>query len=390
MATRFTRLALSNWRNFRKVDLRLGQRVFIVGPNASGKSNLIDALRFLRDIAAPGGSLLNAVKERQGMTHIRSLHAIGSKANVRIEVELLIDEDPQPWAYTLELSGSEAERRPRPLRVELERVRHGEQEVLSRPGPGEEDPRLLTQTHLEQISQSLKFSKLAEALASLVSVHVVPQVARIPARAEEFSKREAPGSDFIDQLASLPDRQQGKVLRQIERLLRVAVPRFSELAVDRDELGRPHLKARYEHWRRQGSWQNEQDFSDGTLRLIGLLWAIDRGAAPLLLEEPELSLHRDVIRQLPRLFARAAQETGRQVIISTHAEEMLADPGIDPSEIVLLEPSEAETKAVLGSDRPDLVNAARAGVPLGRLVTSMTRPRNIEQLSLDFSSERQR
>ncbi|MCC6394681.1 MAG: AAA family ATPase, partial [Bryobacterales bacterium] len=46
-----SQLVLRNWRNFRTVDVRLTDRVFIVGPNASGKSNLLDSIRFLRDIA---------------------------------------------------------------------------------------------------------------------------------------------------------------------------------------------------------------------------------------------------------------------------------------------------------------------------------------------------
>ena len=100
------------------------------------------------------------------------------------------------------------------------------------------------------------------------------------------------------------------------------------------------------------------------------------------MEEPELSLHRDVITQLPRLLAQAAQRTGRQVVVSTHAAEMLSDRGIDPSEIWLLEPTEHETKVVLGSDRPELTNAAKAKIPLGKIVTGLTKPKEIEQLSL--------
>ncbi|HET6922110.1 MAG TPA: AAA family ATPase, partial [Anaeromyxobacteraceae bacterium] len=83
----------------------------------------------------------------------------------------------------------------------------------------------------------------------------------------------------------------------------------------------------------------------------------------MLLEEPELSLHREIIRQLPRIFAAAAQRTGRQVIVSTRAEEMLDDRGIDPSEIVLLEPSEHETLVTIGSSRPELLAAAKRKVP---------------------------
>jgi predicted ATPase len=378
-----TRLRLANWRNFKKVDVPLAPRTFVVGANASGKSNLLDALRFLRDIATPGGSLLRAVEERRGLKHIRSLHARTS-SNVVVEVEVEVGEDPLPWTYTLELSGSESKKKP--LRIEHEAVRHGEEEIFSRPlPPDRDDGRLLSQTYLEQISQSLSFRPLADALASIVSLHVVPQVARAPARAEEFSRRDAPGSDFIDQLARLSAKQQERTLKRIEKLLRVAVPRFSELKVSRDEIGRPHLEAKYEHWRPRGGWQNEQEFSDGTLRRIGLLWANDQGSAPLLLEEPELSLHREVIRQLPRLFSQAAQRNRRQILVSTHAEEMLSDRGIDPAEILWLEPSEHETQVLLGSQRSELTQAAQARIPLGRLVIGLTKPKGIEQISLPFA-----
>ena len=48
-----TRLKLTNWRNFTDVDVPLLDRAFIIGPNASGKPNLLDAIRFLR--VARGG-----------------------------------------------------------------------------------------------------------------------------------------------------------------------------------------------------------------------------------------------------------------------------------------------------------------------------------------------
>ncbi len=38
-----SRLILKNWKNFTSVDVTLGPRVFLVGANASGKSNLMDA-----------------------------------------------------------------------------------------------------------------------------------------------------------------------------------------------------------------------------------------------------------------------------------------------------------------------------------------------------------
>ena len=71
-----SRLTLKNWRNFTNVDVALQQRQFIVGPNASGKSNLLDAFRFLRDIAKQkGGGLQDAIEKRGGLSKIRCLSA---------------------------------------------------------------------------------------------------------------------------------------------------------------------------------------------------------------------------------------------------------------------------------------------------------------------------
>ncbi len=52
---RITRVSADNWRNFTSVSFPIDRRLFIVGPNAAGKSNLLDLFRFLGDIAAPGG-----------------------------------------------------------------------------------------------------------------------------------------------------------------------------------------------------------------------------------------------------------------------------------------------------------------------------------------------
>jgi predicted ATPase len=203
-------------------------------------------------------------------------------------------------------------------------------------------------------------------------------------RAEDLADKDAPGSDFIEQIARLAPSKQRAELKRIESLLQPALPRFSKLKCERDPVGRPHLLANYSHWRRGGAWQNEQEFSDGTLRLLGLFWAILRGSSPLLLEEPELSLHLDVAKQLPRLLYRATARSGRQVIVSSHAEAILSDRGIDPSEVILLEPSDNETKVIAGTDRPELLRAAKARSPLGPVVRSLTKPRDIEQLSFAF------
>src|SRR5258708_4329942 len=99
---RFTHLRLSNWRNFLDVDVALQSRVFMVGPNAAGKSNLLDAFRFLRDIADPQGGFMPALqKMRGGVSQLRSLHA-RLYSNVSIHVDL--DLDGETWSYRLDFN----------------------------------------------------------------------------------------------------------------------------------------------------------------------------------------------------------------------------------------------------------------------------------------------
>src|SRR5215813_13851838 len=108
--------------------------------------------------------------------------------------------------------------------------------------------------------------------------------------------------------------------------------------------GTTHLRGRYEHWRPRGAWQTEEQFSDGTLRFLGLLWATLDGSGPLLLEEPELSLHPEVIRYIPQMFARIQRRSGRQIIATTHSTELLRE-GVGLNEVALLEPSHEGTAA---------------------------------------------
>jgi len=72
---RITHVSANNWRNFKTVDFPIRDRLFIVGPNAAGKSNLLDLFRFLSDIASPGGGIAAAFEERGGLGKVRSLFA---------------------------------------------------------------------------------------------------------------------------------------------------------------------------------------------------------------------------------------------------------------------------------------------------------------------------
>lgn len=81
-----TRLKLKNWRNFKQIDIALRDRVYLIGPNASGKSNLLDVFRFLRDIAkTSGGGLQKAVKDRHHSEALLRNPGIDVRGVLRLE-----------------------------------------------------------------------------------------------------------------------------------------------------------------------------------------------------------------------------------------------------------------------------------------------------------------
>ncbi|MBI4264615.1 MAG: AAA family ATPase, partial [Acidobacteria bacterium] len=168
----------------------------------------------------------------------------------------------------------------------------------------------------------------------------------------------------------------------IRDALRVAVPQLAEIELWRDERGTPHLRGKYEHWRPQGAWQTEEQFSDGTLRLMGLLWVAMEGSGPLLLEEPELSLHPEIVRFLPQMFARVQRRTGRQIILSTHSADLLRDEGIALDEVLLLRPGSEGTEVTAANAFQDVRDLLEGGLTLADVVIPKTRPDAAAQMSL--------
>ena len=97
-ALRFTRLSLMNWRNFTSVVCDLERRVFLVGPNASGKSNMLDVFWFLHELVTVGGGFQAAVEKRGGVSRLRCL-AARQNPGISIEVFIGTDASPSTWVY---------------------------------------------------------------------------------------------------------------------------------------------------------------------------------------------------------------------------------------------------------------------------------------------------
>ena len=368
---RLKSISLENWKNFRLLQCELRDRLFVVGANASGKSNFLDALRFMRDIVKHGGGLQYAVSQRGGISEIRCLSA-KEKSYIVIELEFIDDNNVQ-WKYTLSLTQQTRGNR-NPI-IRKETMLMNGQICFDRPDDKDrQDEERLTQTYVEQITTNKEFREIVNFLGSIQYMHLVPQLLKFP---EAFSGPDLPedpfGKGFLRTVAKTSSDTRDSRLSKIQKILQIAVPQLKDLKYI-DDIGQPHLEVTYEHWRPRGAKQTETQLSDGTLRLIGLLWSLISGRGILLLEEPELSLHTAIVEQLSLLFYSVLSKKKRQMIITTHSAELLSYKGISLSEILILQAENEGTKACLAKERQEIIALVKGGLTPAEAVLPYTRP----------------
>lgn len=247
------------------------------------------------------GGLQKAIADRGGITKIRCL-AARQDPKSKIALTLTENDSHQPpvnWKYEIVISQQTRGQR-LPI-LSSEQVWKNGQCILERPNTEDRaDPPQLTQTYLEQINTNQSFREIPFFFQSIDYIHLIPQLIRDQSNSNHnsISSSDAYGRGFLERLMHTKEKKRQARLSRIGKALKFAVPQLGDLKAELDAAGHPHLLAKYEHWRPDGAWQNEGDFSDGTIRLIGIFWTLLDNEAPLLLEEPELSLNPAIVKHL--------------------------------------------------------------------------------------------
>jgi len=91
--TRISRIAAKNFRSFRDIEVDLGPLEVIIGPNAAGKSNLVEVVRFLSDITRTGFE--NAVSLHGGPEFIPN----ASSPDEETVLSITVEHDPPSAAW---------------------------------------------------------------------------------------------------------------------------------------------------------------------------------------------------------------------------------------------------------------------------------------------------
>ena len=396
-----THLSATNWRNFRQIDVSLSERQFIVGPNASGKSNFLDIFRFLRDIAKnERGGLQEAVASRGSVAIIQSL-VVEQNAEVAIEVRLAdTSESAETWKYAIgfrQAPQSQSYSHRYFASLTHERVWKDGKLLIDRPDTEDKkDPDRLIRTILEDTNHD--FQELIDFFHSITYLHLVPQLLRFPglitldsvetdtnaqrsgSRSRNKSTRTQLGHGLLEKIDSVDENTRCSRMKTIEEALKIAIPQLEHLEFKHDEAGRPHLSVRCSHWHPSSPAQHQEQFSDGTLRLLGLLWALLESDSLLLLEEPELSLHVGIVSQLAYLIYKMQASKNQQVLVSTHSDVLLAQPEIDGTEVLMLTPTKSGTEVKIASDNEAVKQLLEADFTVGEAVLSRSSPENVKEM----------
>lgn len=224
-----TRIRLKNRKNFQNVDVPLCPRTFLLGANAAGKSNFLDALRFMADVAMHGANL--AVQLRGGLP---GLHCLNSHEESDICLAFTLD---GTWDYELELTEFEDF----PVLIKKECVRKDGKSILKRPDDADKaDMERRTQTALEQVCANQGFRDIANFFKSVTYRHILPQLVRDSQAFSPHPVTNDPyGRNFVRQIWAVPASARATKLRHIATAPQLFIPTLSGLRVEADAIGRP-------------------------------------------------------------------------------------------------------------------------------------------------------
>lgn len=346
-----TTVAISNYRSLRDLVISLKQLNVVTGPNGSGKSSLYRALRLLAEIAQGGvisslareggiQSTLWAGPEELSKSVRRGEHPVQGTVRKRpVSLRLGFAGDDFGYAIDLGLPIPSKSAFARDPEIKRECIWHGH---VFRPGTLLVDRRSsVVQTRADDGEWNICSQNLAtfdSMMTHSADPRNAPEImmlrehmrgwrfydqfrtdvdapARLPQVGTHTPVLGNDGSDLAAAIQTIIEIGDPKALKDS---VADAFPGSSVSVIDTD--GRFEVKMEQRGLLRP---LKAAELSDGTLRY--LLWVAalltPRPPGLLVLNEPETSLHTDLLPALGRLIARASERS--QVIVVSHASLLL-------------------------------------------------------------------
>jgi predicted ATPase len=341
------RLRVNNYLSLKDVDLELGQRNILIGPNMSGKSNLIDCFRFLTHMVSAG--LSKAFLDRGGFPEVVWKGGDESRISFQLTVDDREMEQEQVRSYDYELSivGSSTglisvERERLEIKIgdqvsKLIDLRNGQGQVthldgspaFSPPGPG--------QSALEFTVPGWEGTSLKDHIARWHFYHLHPSQMRQlnAAVGQQFLFED--GSNFSSWFMTL---QTGypEVFRRIKQAATDVLPDIAEILIPPTQFATAYMLTREKHLKRPITVRRMSDGELVFLAWLSLILAPEDFGAPLFCaEEPENNLHPRLLETLVEVLNQRQNELGSyaaQLIVTTHSPYLIDRMTLDDLVVV--------------------------------------------------------
>ena len=323
------RLHLTNFLSYRSTVLEFDDFVALVGPNASGKSNAVAAIKLLREI--PFHGLPTAIARRGGFDQLRH-RSTGHPYDPAIRLDFRFGNNEESY-YELRLRALAGKR----YEVKLERgTIHTDDGVssFSNEGgsftwkdqisdnqvvstPGGRSIRIPPGQSAVSVSPSLGAYMVSSVLQAMQTVEINPiRVGELqePSSTREF---EPDGSNT----ASILDNLDAKTRSQLVDELSAIVP-----GIYRIDVRRLADKVTASFYQESGSERREflaKQMSDGTLRAYSILLSMLQPSKPklLVIEEPEIAIHLGALRTMVDILRQQSEQS--QILITTHSADIV-------------------------------------------------------------------
>lgn len=334
------KLRVKNFKSLRDIEIELGNFNVLIGPNASGKSNLLDSLAFLSENLYEK-EIMTTFDVRGGFEGL----VFGGKEEERIEIfiDFLLDEEPSSYLLSFD------ERT-----IKEEKLIIGEKVIAeSNFYKAEAKQKVLRNGTLRDIgtwgfSQSLipyfnhpkeypLIHRFYTYLSSWKSYGFITQEMRKTLTAEGIFELEKSGGNLAQVLLSLHS-EHPKIFSKVEEMLRQGIPEIEELLTPLP-LGKNETFIAV----RERGFDQRFDYhqlSDGTLKLLAYITAVALPEPKLLcFEEPENFIHPHLLELLVEILRKSE----KQIILATHSPYFVDLVGTE--DIVVVEKKEGETVA---------------------------------------------
>ena len=365
---KLTHIAITNWRNFAHIEFDLSSRLFVVGPNSSGKTNLLAALRFLGDVARRG--LVAASEDLGGpdryfrsgadsAAFVATFNDTQNSAEFALFLRLMLA-GPESTK-----SGSDADQTfafpmTDPLTGEPNDRYLDVHQTITAGGKKPTDEGESFPVEDEEAQRT----RVRQTLAGIRYIHPNPK--KMLERADRYDPDH--GTGFFQHAGRFSDQQLDAVVDRIRPIMASVVPEIPNLSYQRMGLGTEVVFYSDTPVRGASGVYSHEQFSEGTLRLLGMLFdlaTLPRDTSVVLIEEPETFLQASVVRSLSSLLAEVAMNRDVQMVISTHSPELIDSELVLPSQVLMLRSENGETTGELLSESndPRIKAVVSAGLP---------------------------